>query len=63
MLGAKSGHCSTETHVLRLGENKKTYRTIEHAVSLIPAFLDVILQGARIERLEQLKTAEQLGRN
>ena len=23
MLGVKSGHCSTEGHVLRLGENKK----------------------------------------
>lgn len=37
-----------------------TYRTAKHAVALVPAFLNMILQGSRIQGLQQFETAEQL---
>lgn len=47
-------------------QNKRkmaTYRTIEHAVSLVSALFDMILQGARVERLQQFKGTQELSRN
>jgi hypothetical protein len=35
-----------------------TYRTVEHMLSLVSALLDMTLERARIERLEQLKATE-----
>lgn len=40
-----------------------TYRTVEKLVPLVPALLDVALEGIRVERLEQLKAAEELCRD
>ncbi len=37
-----------------------TYWTIEHVLSLVAPFLDVTLQRTRVERLQQLETAQQL---
>ena len=40
-----------------------TYRTIEELVPLVPALLDVALEGIRVQGLEQLKAAEELCRD
>jgi hypothetical protein len=44
-------------------EGWASYRTAQHAVSLVAALLDVILQGGRIQRLQELETAEELARD
>jgi hypothetical protein len=40
--------------------SENTYRTVEHLVPLVPSFLDVVLEGVRIQGLEQLKAAQEL---
>jgi hypothetical protein len=45
-----------------LTDERLTYRTVEHLLALIPAFLDVALQSTRVKRFEKLKAAKQLGR-
>lgn len=42
----------------RLDSRLRTYRTIQHAVSLVATFLDVALQCARIEGLQKLKATK-----
>ena len=37
-----------------------TYRAVEDAVPLVAAFLDMVLQRTRVERLEQFEAAQQL---
>lgn len=43
------------------GGNEITYRTVQHAVSLVSALLDVVLQSSRVKRLQQLKATQELG--
>jgi hypothetical protein len=40
-----------------------TYRTVEHILTGISAFLDMTLQCTRIEWLQKLETAQQIARN
>lgn len=40
-----------------------TYRTVEHLLPLVAPLLNVALERARVERLEQLKAAQQLRRH
>lgn len=35
------------------------YRTVQHAVALVSALLDVVLQGSRVQRFQQLEGAEE----
>jgi hypothetical protein len=44
-------------------DREETYRTVKYAVSLVATLFDMILQRARIQGLEQLKTAEKLPRD
>lgn len=39
------------------------YRTAQHAVPLFAALLNVVLQGGRIQGLQELETAEQFARD
>lgn len=41
----------------------ETYRAVEHLGALVPAFLDVILESIRIQRLEELEATQELGRH
>lgn len=41
-------------------QGTKTYRTVEHAVSLVSALLDVVFQRGRIQRLQQFKATQEL---
>jgi hypothetical protein len=41
----------------------KTYRAVKHLGSLVPAFLDVVFESIRVQRLEQLEAAQEFGRH
>lgn len=43
--------------------HKLTYRTVEHVLAFISALLDVPLESAGVQRLQQLKATQQLARN
>ena len=40
-----------------------TYRTVEHVLSRVASSLDVVFQGARVKRLEQLEAAQKVAGN
>ena len=42
---------------------KKTYWTVQHAVSFVAPFLDVTFQCTRVKRLQQLEAAKKLAGN
>ncbi len=46
-----------QTNTLR----RETYRAVEHLDPLVSALLDVVLESVRVQWLEQLKAAEELG--
>lgn len=43
----------------KMAKQGTTYRTAEHAVPLVPALLNMVLQCGGIQRFEQLKTTQQ----
>jgi hypothetical protein len=68
VLGVDSETTRSERIDLRAGlvlvndidRNAHTYRTVEHVQPCVARFLDMTLQRARVERLQQLEAAKKL---
>ena len=48
----------TNTHVTK---TERTYRTVQHAISLIAPLFDMTLQSTRVEGFQEFKATEQFG--